>query len=102
MTHGTLRILWPSVPDSAAYDVIAGDLALVRVDDHRLVLGHVEVLARGTTETTLSEELTAWLPPPGGAFFYLIQPRTARGGIGYGTESAPWPRVPESCEQGCP
>lgn len=101
-THGTLRILWPSVPDSAAYDVIAGDLAQVRVEDHRVVLGHVEVLARGTTETSLTEDFTARLPPPGGAFFYLIQPRTARRGIGYGTESAPWPRVPESCDEGCP
>jgi hypothetical protein len=62
----------------------------------------VKVLGRGTTETTLVEPAGLPIPPPGRAFVYLIQYRMETGASGYGTESAPWPRVPEFCEGGCP
>ncbi|HZM70796.1 MAG TPA: hypothetical protein VFB95_10580, partial [Candidatus Cryosericum sp.] len=97
-----LRMYWPAVVGARAYDVISGDLSALRVENSQTILGTVKVLARGTTETTIVEPANSPIPPPGRAFFYLIQYRTETGASGYGTESAPWPRVPASCEGGCP
>jgi N-acetylneuraminic acid mutarotase len=101
-TPGMVRLYWPATPGAMGYDVISGDLSQVRVENGTLRLGDVRVLARGTTVTSLSEDAASIMPPMGTAFFYLIQPRLDRGGMGYGTESAPWPRLPASCEGGCP
>jgi hypothetical protein len=101
-TPGMARIYWSRLPDVVGYDVIRGDLSQTKVEDRQLSLGAVKVLARGTTETSFSEGSAGAIPPPGAAFFYLIQPRNDRGGVGYGTESAPWARVPASCDGGCP
>jgi hypothetical protein len=97
-----VRIYWPAVTGAGAYDVIRGDLSAIRVDNGQITLGAVKVLGRGTTETTLVEPAGLPIPPPGRAFVYLIQYRMETGASGYGTESAPWPRVPEFCEGGCP
>jgi hypothetical protein len=101
-TPGMVRIYWPAMPDATGYDVISGELSQIKVASDRLSLGTVRVLARGTTATALSEDATAAMPSTDAAFFYLIQSRTGRGGSGYGTESAPWPRVPDACDGGCP
>ena len=95
-------IVWPSFSGAIGYDVIRGDLAALRVQDGALRLGQVEVLARGATDVSVVEDADAPAPPSGEGFFYLIEPVTARGPAGYGTESAPWPRVPDSCSGGCP
>jgi hypothetical protein len=42
------------------------------------------------------------VPPPGRAHFYLVEYRDAHGTSGFGTESAPWPLEPESCDGACP
>jgi hypothetical protein len=99
---GLVRLYWPVVPDALSYDVISGDLAQIRLEDRRILLGDVRVLARGTTDTFLDEGAGAVMPSRGSAIFYLIQQRTEYGGVGYGTESVPWPRVPLSCGGGCP
>jgi hypothetical protein len=99
---GLVRIYWAVVAGVLGYDVISGDLSQLKVEGHRLSLGAVNVLARGITGTSISEGMVGMIPSPGTALFYLIQQRTDRGGAGYGTESAPWPRVPESCSGGCP
>ena len=97
-----MRISWPATPGVVGYDVISGDLSQVRVEKGQLSLGDVRVLARDTMETVLSEGNAEAIPTLGSGFFYLIQSRTDRGGSGYSTESAPWPRVPTSCDEGCP
>ena len=84
------------------YDVITGDLSALRLERNQLWLGPVRVLARETTETAVTEPGNAPIPAPGQAFFYLIQQRREGGASGYGTETAPWPRVPTTCEGGCP
>ena len=94
------RILWTTVPEATGYDVIAGDLSAAAMAGWTLGLGSVEVLARGTTATSLLEP--AEPGTTGGVRFYLAQYRTDHGGTGYGTESAPWPREPTSCAGGCP
>ena len=97
-----VRLYWPAVSGATSYDVIRGDLAAWRAADGVLHLGAVEVLARGTTSTSATEAAGATTPPVGGAWFYLVQQVTERGAVGYGTESAPWPRVPDECTGGCP
>lgn len=99
---GMVRIRWAGMPDAVGYDVIASDLAGVRIADGQVSLGPVRVLARGTTETSVDEGSDGDIPAPGTARMYLIQRRAAFGGGGYGSESAPWPRVPSSCDGGCP
>jgi hypothetical protein len=101
-TPGMVRIYWAGIPGAIGYDVISGDISQAKVENGNLSLGAVRVLARGMTEAWLTEDKNSVMPPTGTAIFYLIQSRTDRGGGGYGTESAPWPRVPASCEGGCP
>ncbi len=98
----SLRLYWPAVAGAASYDVITGDLASWRLQDGVLNLGAVVALAQSTTTTSLVEPLGSAAPAVGQGFFYLIQQRSAQGAAGYGTETAPWPRVPGSCDAGCP
>jgi len=99
---GRVRITWPVVSEASSYDVIAGDLGAIRVDAGVLRLGTVRVLARSTTLTTLTEAPGAPSPVPGTAIFYLVQSRGPEGASGFGTVSAPLPRIPSSCDGGCP
>jgi hypothetical protein len=101
-TPGMVRIYWAGIPAAIGYDVISGDLSQAKVENGQLSLGAVRVLARGTTETLLTEDSNGVMPATGTAIFYLVQSHTDRGGGGYGTESAPWPRVPALCDGGCP
>jgi hypothetical protein len=96
------RIFWPAIQGAIGYDVIRGTLSQVRRENGVTNLGAVAVLARNISLTTVSEPLTAPIPPVGEAFFYLVQERTADRATGWGSEPAPWPRVPGSCEGGCP
>jgi hypothetical protein len=98
----TVRIVWPTVSDATGYNVISGSLSALHVEDGVLNLGAVRVLARGTQDTTVDETTPAANPQVGQGFFYLIEQVTSEGAVGYGTESAPWPRVPGSCDGGCP
>jgi hypothetical protein len=97
-----VRLYWPAVEGASGYDVISGDLSALRVMNDTLSLGAVRVLARGTVDSAATEPAVAPTPPIGKAFFYLVEQRTELGASGYGTESAPWPRVPASCDSGCP
>jgi hypothetical protein len=97
-----LRIYWPSVAGATGYDVITGDLASWHLNNGVLSLGTVQVLAQSTPLTSMSEPAATATPIVGQGFFYLIQQRTEQGAAGYGTETGPWPRVPESCVGGCP
>jgi hypothetical protein len=101
-TPGMVRIYWPTVSGSLGYDVISGSLSQVHLQDGKVTLGAVNVLARGTTDTSLDEGASGELPARDSAIFYLIQSRTDHGVSGYSTESTPWPRVPASCAGGCP
>ncbi len=65
-------------------------------------LGAVQVLAREMPNPSLTQASASRTPPLGQGYFYLIQEVTAQGRSGYGTESVPWPRVPDSCDGGCP
>jgi Putative metal-binding motif/FG-GAP repeat/FG-GAP-like repeat/HYR domain len=97
-----LHLYWPVVEGASGYDVIRGDLSALRLMDDTLMLGAVRVLARGTVDTAATEPAVSPAPAVGQALFYLIEMRTEHGASGYGTESAPWPRVPSSCDGGCP
>ncbi len=101
-TPDMVRLYWPVTPGATGYDVITGYLSNIKLENEVLMLGDVRILARDTTDTSLSEDAAAELPAVGDARFYLIKSHTDRRGMGYGTESAPWPRVPTSCDGGCP
>ena len=96
------RVFWPAVSGATGYDVITGDLQGWRVSNGALDVGPVRALARETGATSVTEPSGAAVPPVGHVFFYLIQQRTPHGPAGYGTESAPLPRVAVICEDGCP
>jgi hypothetical protein len=100
--EGKAKITWPAVAGALTYDVIVGDLSAVRQLGDAVSLGLVRVLARGTDRMHVQEDPVFLVPPPGQAFIYLAQPRNDNGGAGYGTESVPWPRIPDSCDGGCP
>jgi hypothetical protein len=96
------RIYWPAVTGATGYDVIRGTLSQVHQQSGVTILGDVAVLARSTSQTSLTEPSNAPVPPVGQGYFYLIQQRTDRGGVGWGSEPAPWPREPSACDGGCP
>jgi hypothetical protein len=98
----SVRLYWPAIGGATGYDVITGDLASWHLENGVLCLGAVRVLAQATTMTSIAEPASLATPAVGQGFFYLIQQRTDQGPAGYGTESGPWPRVPESCDGGCP
>jgi hypothetical protein len=100
-TAAGTRVYWPAVDGALAYDAISGDLQALRLVGETVSLGQVRVLGRALQATSVLDSAGA-PPPPGRGFFYLVQPRTARGGLGYGTESVPWPYVPSGCDGGCP
>jgi hypothetical protein len=89
------------LPSAVGYDLIRGRLSEVRLENHQVLLGAVEVLLRSSMTLACSETVDS-VPEPGEAFFYLVAPRSGQGGLGYGSESVPWPRVPSSCAGGCP
>jgi len=99
---GLVSLSWTAVPGAETYDLLAGDLSMLRVVDSVLSLGPVRVLARGIGQTYWSEEVDDFVPAPGRAIFYVAQYRDAEGAKGYGTASGPWPRAPGFCEGGCP
>ena len=99
---GQVRLTWPTLPGALAYDVISGDLRAWRLDHKTLWLGTVKVLARANQAKMITESPIEPLLGTGEARFYLIQARSSTGGSGYGTESAPWPRIPTQCDGGCP
>jgi hypothetical protein len=84
------------------YDLLQGNVGELRILDGHIDLGTVQVLGRGLTGTALVEEGLRTAPRPGRAFFYVMQWREGERASGYGTESAPLPRRPESCGGGCP
>jgi hypothetical protein len=96
------RVFWPAIAEATGYDVIRGTLRQVRLDNATINLGTVSVLARNTSLTSVSEASSTTVPEVGEAFFYLVQERTAERATGWGSEPAPWPRVPGSCDGGCP
>ena len=95
-----VRIFWPAVGGATGYDVITGDLAAWHVTNGVLGLGGVQLLAQGTMLTSTTESAGSATPASGQCFFYLVQERPSRGGAGYGTETGPWPRVPETIGTG--
>lgn len=106
-TPGLAHLYWNAVTGAQGYDLITGDMANVRVDGGRITLGAVRVPGRNVTQNTWSESAAAptngaALPERGKVLFYLIQYRDTHGPSGFGTESAPLPSEPESCEGGCP
>jgi len=99
---GGARLFWAAVPGEPVYDVIAGDLGQISPQPDRISLGPVRVLAAGLTAIDFSEGAGAIVPAAGRGFFYLVQSRGAQRASGYGTESATLPRLPASCDVGCP
>lgn len=100
-TSGIAHVFWNAVPGADAYDLIQGDLDKVTVHNGVLWLGPVQMLASGTAMTGYTEEAAGRLPETGKVFFYLVQYRDGPNVSGWGTESAPWPEEPTSCNAGC-
>jgi hypothetical protein len=96
-----VQLLWAGLPDAVGYDLIRGRLPDVRLENHQVMLGVVEVLVRSSMTLAHTEEGDS-VPAPGEGFYYLVAPRNEQGNLGYGSESLPWPRVPSSCAGGCP
>jgi hypothetical protein len=99
---GSVRLVWAPLAEARGYDVIRAQRSAISIAEGALRLGPVRVLARSAPTPAIEEQALPVLPPVGEAYFYFIQARTERGGTGYGTASAPWPRLPGSCDGGCP
>ncbi len=97
--QGTL-IEWSPVDGGSYYNVIRGDLGAWTIDAAAIHLGRVKCIrAQSTDNDTVGYE-DAETPQAGEAFWYLVEYVDAGRRSGYGTESAPKPRLPDSgdCE----
>jgi len=101
-TPGMAQLHWNAVPGAEMYDVIQGEVSQVAQSNGKISLGLVHVLATGQSGTSYSEGSNGALPPPGKAFFYLVQYRDTQSASGWGTESSSWPAEPVSCDIACP
>jgi hypothetical protein len=97
---GQVRLYWPAFSGAMGYDLLQGDIGQYHVEGRTISLGAVRILARSVAATWLYDGPE--IPAVGGGFFYLVQPRDSRGGLGFSTESVPYPRVLSSCSGGCP
>jgi hypothetical protein len=91
---GSVRLYWAPVAGAESYDVIAGAVEDLRLEDGRVRLGAVGWAGRGVSGTAW-QETEAAAPPVGKAVFYLMQWHAAERASGFGTESVPWPREPD-------
>jgi hypothetical protein len=96
------ELFWPSLPDAVGYDVLSINLGRIAHAGNQTTFEPAHVLGRGMSVTNVTEGAADLVPPLGEAILYFIQARTAQGGAGYGTATAPWPRVAIDCEGGCP
>lgn len=92
-----LVIAWTDV--GGPYDLIRGTIGNQSLVDSALCLGPVDSFTN-LVEPELIEPSPGSIPPVGAAYFYLVQYHDANGASGYGTEGAPWPRVPGTCPPG--
>jgi hypothetical protein len=99
---GTL-LRWSEAPGALYYNVVRGAVRNLGEAADWIDLGEVRCVESGSTDAITAGHEDADLPPPGGAFFYLVEYRTASGdalGTGcassFGTEALAKPRLPAS------
>jgi penicillin amidase len=87
------RVEWDEVPGAVNYDVVRGDLADLRVIGSDVNLGSVTCIESDSTDTTTAGREDSVVPPPGRAFFYLIQFNDGLQDSSYGSMSVGRARV---------
>jgi hypothetical protein len=92
-----LMVSWTDI--GGPYDLLRGTFGNQTVADSTLCLGPVETFA-DLLDPEFIESPPGPVPPVGSAYFYLVQYHDANGPSGYGSEGAPWPRVPGTCPPG--
>ena len=97
-----VRWHWNTPAAARSYDLIAGDVDNLRVDGARIALGPTRVLGLSLPGAFFDEPALTSVPDLGHAFFYLVQYRDEHGPTGFGSESLPLPREPDSCDLTCP
>jgi hypothetical protein len=92
MQQGT-QVSWTTVPGAVEYNVIRGNLGDLTVTADSIDLGSVTCLEAGSTDTITAGDEDSQVPVSTQTFFYLVDFDDGRRS-GYGTETAPKPRVP--------
>ena len=99
---GTL-LRWSEAPGALSYNVVRGAVGSLAEAADRIDLGDIRCVEASSTDPITGGNEDADLPPPGGAFFYLVEYFTAAGdalGTGaatsFGTEAVAKPRLPAS------
>jgi hypothetical protein len=94
---GAVRLTWPAENGASSYDLIRGDLFLVRSQPAQVDLGAVACVADDTVELFAVDATVA---APGEAFFWLVRSNLAGGPGPYGQAADGRPLVPSSGD--CP
>jgi hypothetical protein len=94
------KLDWTDVPGASYYNVIRGDLGSLWVDVEAIHLGTVRCVRGQTVQSDTEGQEDPDIPAVGEAFFYVVEYVEAGARSGYGTESAPKPRVVDAgdCE----
>ena len=92
MQQGT-QVSWTTVQGAVEYNVVRGNLGDLTVTADSIDLGTVTCIEPGSTDTSTAGDEDPQAPTSGHGFFYLVD---FDDGLrsGYGTETAPKPRVP--------
>jgi cysteine-rich repeat protein len=94
------RVAWGAVGGALHYDVIRGDLAVVRIEGSSVNLGTVTCIERASIDTDTSGDEDTEVPSPGQVFFYAVQFYDGIADSSYGSESVGRARVVSG--GGCP
>ena len=97
---GGTVLAWSAVPGAVAYDVVRGAVSSLSEAADSFHLGPLTCLASATPLTSTVGSEDPEVPPPGEAFFYLVQYREGLP-TGYGTATAAKPRLAAPQQGAC-
>ena len=80
---------------SISYNVIRGELSLLKEQDLAIDLDEVVCVESGSTDTTTAGYEDTLVPAPGEGFFYLVEYNDGAFLSSYGSVSASKPRLPK-------
>jgi hypothetical protein len=93
----TTTLSWTSAEGATAYNAVRGDLAALAETADVIDLGTLACVETNSLDTTATD---ATDPGTAGAFFFLVEFEESGARSGYGTVTAPLPRIPASGD--CP
>jgi len=97
---GTL-VSWTAVPGATRYNVVRGEVKKLNEDAEQFLTGPLACVSQATIQTSTAGAEDPGTPPPGQAFFYLVEYYDGQWSS-FGTADAAKARLAPVGQPGCP